>query len=498
MDDSDEEFLSTPTGSRSPSSKLSSAVSGSVPRGGVSTRTRSRHTGEVSDLKRANGYAWEDEYQRSWDIVKDDELGSGSFEAMVQTIIENRKKKIMKNPSTPFQRGIIRTLVIIVDGTLAMAEKDLRPTRLSLTLNYLSEFVVEFFDQNPISQLGIILMRNGVANLISEVSGSPQYHIDRLRQLKARQHNKYEPKGDPSLQNCLEMARSLLRFNFGSASNNSKNSKEILLVFGSLFTSDPGDIHKTIDSLVKDNIKVSVIGLSAQVAICQELVNKTNHEPRNSSSKHYGVIMNETHFKELLMDSVTPLPLPENEETKTDTTGVPLIKMGFPSKVQAGATSTIGNPDYTVEFPQLNASYPTRGSDDSRDVVEVNSGSATSSTIGYQCPQCKSKVCNLPTICPVCGLMLILSTHLARSYHHLVPLAPYKEVPVSSTYDSEYCYGCQLKFPSGAKPNEETGTIESITSSRYRCTNCHNDFCINCDAFVHEVLHNCPGCENAH
>lgn len=108
-----------------------------------------------------------------------------------------------------------------------------------------------------------------------------------------------------------------------------KNSKEVLLVFGSLFTSDPGDIHKTIESLVKDNIKVSVIGLSAQVAICQELVNRTNNEPRNSSSKHYGVIMNETHFKELLMDCVTPLPLPESEETKVETKGVPLIKWDF-------------------------------------------------------------------------------------------------------------------------------------------------------------------------
>ena len=63
---------------------------------GMSARTRSSRRGEVSDLKGANGYAWEDEYQRSWDIVKDDEQGGNSFEAMVQSIIENRKKKIMK------------------------------------------------------------------------------------------------------------------------------------------------------------------------------------------------------------------------------------------------------------------------------------------------------------------------------------------------------------------------------------------------------------------
>ena len=157
MDDSDEEYM----GSKSPSSKLPStapekSASPGGAKSGMSARTRSSRRGEVSDLKGANGYAWEDEYQRSWDIVKDDEQGGNSFEAMVQSIIENRKKKMMKNPSTPFQRGIIRTLIIIIDGSLAMSEKDLRPTRLSMTLNYLQEFVVEFFDQNPKARLGII------------------------------------------------------------------------------------------------------------------------------------------------------------------------------------------------------------------------------------------------------------------------------------------------------------------------------------------------------
>ncbi|EGW33515.1 uncharacterized protein SPAPADRAFT_60859 [Spathaspora passalidarum NRRL Y-27907] len=345
-------------------------------------------------------------------------------------------------------------------------------------------------------------MRNGVANLVSEVSGSPQYHLDKIRQLKARQHNKFEPKGDPSLQNSLEMARSLLKYNFGSNANNTKNSKEILVIFGALFTSDPGDIHKTIGNLVKDDIKVKVIGLSAQVAICQELVNRTNREEKNTSSKNYGVIMNESHFKELLMDCVTPLPLTEQEkEFEESNHGVPVIKMGFPTKIQPTGNSSIGNTDFTIEFPQLNASFPTAGSDDSSDVVQINHNMGATTTgvaVGYQCPQCKSKVCNLPTICPVCGLMLILSTHLARSYHHLVPLRPYKEVPISSTYESQFCFGCQLQFPKGVRTTSKSkGKLESMTSSRYRCMKCSKDFCINCDVFVHEVLHNCPGCENS-
>ena len=40
----------------------------------------------------------------------------------------------------------------------------------------------------------------------------------------------------------------------------------------------------------------------------------------------------------------------------------------------------------------------------------------------YVCPRCASRCCELPGECAVCGVMLILSSHLARSYHHLFPL----------------------------------------------------------------------------
>lgn len=505
MDESDEEYIApqvsataTP-GGISPSDKESLVL-----QDGVSKRTRSSgvnqpRSGAIDDLKSANGgYSWEDEYQRPWDIVKDDDEGR-SLETIIQSMIESRKKKIMKNPTTPFQRGIIRTLVVIIDGSLIMSEKDLRPTRFSMMLSLLQDFIVEYFDQNPISQLGIVMMRNGVANLVSEVNGLPQYHLDKVRQLKSRQHNKYEPKGDPSLQNALEMARSLLRYNFGSNLNDTKNSKEILIIFGALFTSDPGDIHKTIDSMVKDEIKVKVIGLSAQVAICQELVNRTNNPSKSTTfwstnGNNYGVIMNETHFRELLMDCVIPLPVTIETTVKdTNSKEVPLIKMGFPLKIQPTVTSSTSN--LSVEFPQLCACHPTQGDSNTDPAV----GFGTRSVVGYECPQCNSKVCHLPTICPICGLMLILSTHLARSYHHLVPLGDYKEVPVNESYDSTYCYGCLLKFPSGiknTKSDEDKSKMDTVTSSRYRCGKCKNDFCIDCDVFVHESLHNCPGCEN--
>jgi hypothetical protein len=34
-------------------------------------------------------------------------------------------------------------------------------------------FIREFFDQNPLSHLGLIVLRNGVAERLTELSGSP-------------------------------------------------------------------------------------------------------------------------------------------------------------------------------------------------------------------------------------------------------------------------------------------------------------------------------------
>lgn len=492
--DSDEEFIDNGSGRELREHLLSPEPEG------TSKRTRSKVA--IPSLQGTNGgYSWEDELQRPWDIVNNDAESEQSLVYVVQQMIEARKKKILKNPTTPFQRGIIRTLIVIIDGSLTMLEKDLRPTRFGAMLNLLGEFVDEFFDQNPISQIGIVMMRNGVAQVVSEVSGLPEHHKDRIRGLKARQHGRIEPKGDPSLQNALELARSLLGSNFGDPTlASSKSSKEILIIFGALFTSDPGDIHQTINALAKEEIRVKIIGLSAQVAICQEIVAKTNFPTGNHSrglglSRHYGVIINDSHFKELLMDCVEPLAVSkESTEAKLEEAqGVPIIKMGFPLKHLVSAST---NASVNLNFPALCACHPTRGSKDLKDVVTITQNptahfnSTSTATIGYVCPQCLSRVCQLPIVCPVCGIMLILSTHLARSYHHLVPLIEYVEVPITSDYTSTHCYGCLLQFPA----KSESSLLNA--SLRYRCKKCSQDFCIDCDVFVHETLHNCPGCES--
>ena len=46
-----------------------------------------------------------------------------------------------------------------------------------------------------------------------------------------------------------------------------------------------------------------------------------------------------------------------------------------------------------------------------------------------------------------------------------------------------------------AEPASKANPLKTLSeSSRYACEVCGNHFCIDCDLFAHEVLHNCPGC----
>jgi transcription initiation factor TFIIH subunit 2 len=325
-----------------------------------------------------------------------------------------------------------------------MLEKDLRPTRYLLTIRYATEFVAEFFEQNPISQLGIIGMRDGLAVRVSNMSGNPNDHISSLHELR-----KQEPRGQPSLENALEMARASL---FHAPAH---GTREVLLVFGALHTADPGDIHLMITNLVRDKIRARVIGLAAQVAICAELVSKTN----NGDQGNYTIVLNEQHFREMMMELTIP-PV-TSVQTKSASS---LLMMGFPSR--------------TVETqPSLCACH------------------SRPSREGYLCSRCGSKVCGLPSECPTCGLTLILSTHLARSYHHLFPLVNWEEVPWHDVWRSSHCFACGKSFPDVPSKDRWEDEAKHL-SGRYECTACRGHFCIDCDLFAHEVVHNCPGCQS--
>lgn len=148
--------------------------------------------------------AWEEGKFNWLQGVPEDEEGNI---ALTQTVEADKRRRLLRD-TTPLQRGIIRHLVLVLDMSFAMMEKDLLPNRFRLTMSYAVEFVREYFEQNPISQMGIVMMRLGVAKRVSEMTGNPAVLIDRLRAIEKDK----EPEGDPSLQNALEMCRGELLY----------------------------------------------------------------------------------------------------------------------------------------------------------------------------------------------------------------------------------------------------------------------------------------------
>ena len=68
---------------------------------------------------------------------------------------------------------------------------------------------------------------------------------------------------------------------------------------------------------------------------------------------------------------------------------------------------------------------------------------------GFTCPRCKARVIDLPSTCHVCGLTLVSSSQLARSYHHLFPVKSFVEVPSNEVSDRALVRSPQCLFAGG-------------------------------------------------
>lgn len=183
---------------------------------------------------------WCKEYRGSWEEVP--ETNEELLKQERQRREARRSKVADRQSEGHIRRGMNRHLILIID---------ISKIRIDQLLQYIETFILDFFDQNPISQMGLIITRNGVAEKLTELSGNANRHVDSIKDLVEG--------GQPSLQNSLQMA--------GVSMNvlPSHGSKEILVVYGSLSTCDPGNIYETLEMLQKSKIRVSVVGWGAEV-----------------------------------------------------------------------------------------------------------------------------------------------------------------------------------------------------------------------------------------
>ncbi|KAL4623203.1 general transcription factor IIH subunit 2-like protein [Arapaima gigas] len=375
---------------------------------------------------------WEGGYERTWEVLKEDE--SGSLKATVEDILfKDKRKRVFENYGQ-VRLGMMRHMFVVIDTSRTMEDQDLKPNRLTSTLKLMEYFVDEYFDQNPVSQIGIITTRNKRAEKLTELTGNPKKHIAALK--KAADTT---CAGEPSLYNSLCLAMQTLKHMPGHT------SREVLVIFSSLTTCDPANIYELIKNLKGLKIRVSVIGLSAEVRVCTILTRETGGT--------YHVILDETHFRELLTFHVKPPPMSSSSECS-------LIRMGFPQHTIASVSDQDSKPSFSMSH--------------------LDNSSGPGLTLGgYYCPQCRAKYTELPVECKVCGLTLVSAPHLARSFHHLFPIDAFQETLLEEFEGDRFCQACQ-------------GELKD--KSVYICPGCSSVFCVECDLYIHDTLHCCPSC----
>jgi len=399
-------------------------------------------------------YEWEKTVKQTWDTVQEDDEGN-LVSARLQSDRDRSHRAKQNRVTQSVRRGLIRYLCVAMDTSAAAAESnDYRPNRLLVMRESVKRFITDYFEENPISQLSLMVMHSRIAEKITELSANPRVHIDRLQHL-------WQTQGKVSLGNAIEVAITSLQ------NVPEYGHRELLIIFCSLNTTDPDPIEKSIEKAKAQRIRISIICLAAEIHVCKMICERTGGQCR--------VALDGMHLNELMRSHTAPHP----ELRNTVHSKAEYIYMGFPKKVQ--------DPTPVFCFEGKKTAFQ---------------------AASFVCPRCQTRATEIPTQCCTCGLQLNSSTHIARSHHHLFPVPNFDELHVSGGpgntgagveavgdssssssssskrqrehLDPTHCKGCLTMLPAGALVA--------------RCPNCFFVFCVECDLFIHDQLHTCPGC----
>ena len=203
----------------------------------------------------------------------------------------SRSKRLLDEAEAArIRRGMIRYCIVVLDLSNAVnearaaaacyavglrrcvlttprrAQSDLRPSRLALLSTLVPSFIRAFFAANPLSQLGLVVARNGICERLTDLSGMPEAHVTALAAALRSGNGGGGGSaasgpvfgGDFSLQNALDLGVLTL------GPIPPYGTREVLVLQSALATCDPGNIHKSMADAKAARLRVSVVGLSAE------------------------------------------------------------------------------------------------------------------------------------------------------------------------------------------------------------------------------------------
>lgn len=260
--------------------------------------------------------AWEESDSTAsfgMEVEEDDDLNNGDLGGELRGRSEKEERRYQRRradeESLPVkgdgvssdgvgvERRVHRALVLVIDMSRTMAEKDYSPSRIELVLKTTRDFINEYFEQSPISLLSLVVMRNSVASIKTPCT-SDRVALERgLQDLIDNESNGARTcAGEMSLQNGLRVARDSL-----AQVKSVQAAAEILIIFGGTTSCDPGNISAAIDILAGEGVVCNTLSLSAEIYIAKKIAVKTGGLSL--------VALNERHFRDIFFRFTKPSPV---------------------------------------------------------------------------------------------------------------------------------------------------------------------------------------------
>lgn len=336
-------------------------------------------------------FRWEEAFQSTWDVR---EGGDSAFALNVTRRTEN------------LQRGIVRRILIVLDMSSAVEERDMLPSRKYYIKRSVVKFFKSFTESNPLSTVGMAVVSGESAYLVSSIIGEAEEIDMHMRQT--------EGAGNFSLGAAFDIVNEFFQ--------ECSFLKEVIFVISSFSFLGRSPLYLK-NYLINREIVMHTIHMAGEMEILKQI--------SKESGGVFGVVNSPEDLNVLL--GLICIPPPYNGSSRLS-----MLKIGFPSVISESTICACH--------------------------LELNEW-------GYECPFCTTKVCDVPSVCPICENILSAAVHLLKALHWS------NSAPIYTVEDKGTCEGCKKE--------------EVLLHS---CPICKHRMCTECTAFIRQELNFCIFC----
>lgn len=180
----------------------------------------------------------------------------------------------------------LRQTILLVDFSENMKDTDFAPSRITCTLNYVLKMIDKFVENNPLSEMSILLLRDlksiclknfkenffkaktVIKKMVKENTDNEDFNLHATLKMTTIKEN--EPKGQISILNGLTMAKDLF------SNSPLYYHKEVYLITSSVNSIDSDDFFNIIDWYKSQKIRISIISLSCNNFLYKKIIESCN------------------------------------------------------------------------------------------------------------------------------------------------------------------------------------------------------------------------------